>query len=161
MSGSPEDLELALNVFRKRMSATCSAWWAGKIRSLEQDDSLTDKQRLDELSRCMGLESWSEGGHGASITSPSQLLLPPDHPEHVDFAGIRSDHVGPPQSPESRSNSLANLSDAVNEIAGYDMPLPDEFLRFLELTDGVSAGHLAGFMPCGLSGTFLGTSIPC
>ena len=128
MSGSPEDLELSLNEFRKRMSATCFAWWTGKIRSLEQDDSLTDKQRLDELSRYMGLESWSEGGHGASVTSPSQLLLPPDHPVHVDLAGIRSDHVGPPQSPESRSTFLASLSNAVNGIAGHDIPLPDEFL---------------------------------
>ena len=61
---------------------------------------------------------------------------------------------------ESRSKFLANLSDAVNEIAGHDTPLPDEFLRFLELTDGVSAGHLAEFMPCGLGGTFLGGTLP-
>lgn len=56
---------------------------------------------------------------------------------------------------------MANLSNAVNEIAGHDMPLPDEFLRFLELTDGVPGGHLAELMPCGLGGTFIGGTVPC
>jgi hypothetical protein len=48
----------------------------------------------------------------------------------------------------------------VNEIAGHDIPLPGEFLRFLELTDGVSGGDLAEFMPYGLGGTFLGGTLP-
>jgi hypothetical protein len=160
MSGSPEDLDTALEGFKQRMTANSLAWWTRKIHSLEDDRSLTNKKRLDRLSHYMGDDSWPTTGAAARITSPSQLLLPPEHPDYIDLGTIGSNGTSPPESREHRSAFLDDLASAVSERAGDSIPLPDEFLRFLELTDGVSGGHLANSMPCGLGGTYLGMILP-
>jgi hypothetical protein len=156
MSGDPELLESALSAYKERMLADTRTFWTKKIQSLDNEASLTDKQRLDQLASCKGI-AWNHTYDGALLTTPAQLLLPPEHPDYLDL-GLNSDGVMPPKPLAARTNYLDHLSRLITEVAGSDLPLPAEFLRFLELADAVYIPLSIDHPPCGINGTDLGNA---
>lgn len=162
-----EDMRTALEAYKHRMATSNRQFWTGKVHALEQDSTLTDRQRLDLLAPYAQLGKWPTSGHGSSVTTPAQVLLRPGDAGYVDL-NIDGHGVAPPKPAAVRERYLAALARLIDDVyqASPDKPaeparldVPAEFRHFLELSDGVSDFDYHQLGGCGLDGGFF-TDLP-
>lgn len=153
-------MRTALSAFGQRMTQSNRKFWTGKVRALEQDTSLTDRQRLNLLAPYIHEGSWPTEG---SVATPAELLLHPGDDQYP-YNFIDDDGIAPPAPVEKRERYLAALRVMLNEVwagSGYqsdgpeELEVPEDFCHFMALTDGISDFDYLRIGAVGLYGMFL------
>jgi hypothetical protein len=129
-------ISTALEAYRRKMTASHRALFSGRIRYLENDKSLTERQRLDRIAPYFRGQRWYRTGHGSSVTSPSQLLIPPGQEGYVEL-GINNDGTLPPAAAKRREEFLHDLQRLIGQ-SFQGLELPQEYIELLTLTDAIS-----------------------
>jgi hypothetical protein len=147
-------LSTVVETYRQKMTASHRALFSGRIRYLENDKSLTDKQRLDLISPYFRAQRWGTTGHGRSVTSLSQLLIPPGQEGYIEL-GVNDDGTLPPAAANRREEFLQELQSLIGER--FDgLKLPEEYIELLTLTDAISDPDFIYSRRAGLAGVCAG-----
>jgi hypothetical protein len=143
-------LSTVVEAYRQKMTASHRALFSGRIKHLENDRSLTDKQRLDLISPYFRAQRWGTKGHGGSVTSLSQLLIPPGQQGYIEL-GVNHDGTVPPSAEDQREEFLQELQSLIGER--FDgLKLPEEYIELLTLTDAISDLDFIYSRTAGLNG---------
>jgi len=143
-------ISTAIDIYRRKTTASHRALFAGRIHYLENNESLTDRQRLDQISPYFHSQRWGTTGHGSSLTSPSQLLILPGQEEYVEL-GVNDDGTLPPAAVERQKDFLRELQSLIAEIFP-GLELPQEYIEFLTHADAISDPDFIYSRRAGMSG---------
>lgn len=146
-------------VYRAEMAAANRAYIQGKVDALYDDDTLTERQRLNKLAPLFGSSHWptaSEGGFASDITSPRQLVISAGESGYVDL-GVDHDGTSPPQPEPVRKLYLDQLHELLRQVGdqngSVDIELPAEFAELLTMTDAITTSDFRQSGAPGLEGT--------
>jgi hypothetical protein len=102
------------------------------------------------LSPYFRAQRWSTAGHGSSVTSLSQLLIPPGQEGYIEL-GVNDDGTLPPAAANQREDFSQELQSLIGERSN-GLELPEEYIELLSLTNAIADPDFIYSRRAGLNG---------